>query len=333
VPRLAESGGEPLARLRTLIEARPAWLAFSPGHLVAIVLLALEQRDVSAAVRASATLAALALAAIGLAAMSARGFLPRVLESVAAPATRRRVARRPARALPERPRPFLLAMLSRDARLLTRDWSVFADVITAAVLWTLLPLASRLVLEIREASLARAMLATLAVGLGYEIGARVVPFERRAATWMRLAPVPTGRWLLSRFAAAACLALPLVLFAWAAITAVLHLPVAEALPVLLFAVAATGFSMALGIWTGVRFGDPRWTSPRSMLTLPGRLIAGGVMIAQIAVWLGLGALASGPAPLLKGGQVAAIAVGVALVAGGWPILAAAHRLARLDWYS
>jgi hypothetical protein len=149
---------------------------------------------------------------------------------------------------------------------------------------------------------------------------------------MKLAPVAPGRWLLSRLVSAACLAFPLVLLAWAVIAATLGLSAAQALPVLLFAVAATGFSMALGVWTGVRFGDPGWTSPRAMLTLPGRLVAGGVMVGQITVWLVLGALGSGTSPLLSEGQIAAVATVVALTAGAWPLVAAGRRMSRLDWY-
>jgi len=332
LPRVAEAGGEPLARVLWLATHRPAWLAATPGPLAAAALEALALGNAGVASRAIGALALESLGALGLAALSARAFLPRVLDAIAAPAPRRGGRRRANAAPAPRATPLLAAVLARDARLLVRDWPVFADVLAAAVLWTLIPLVSRLVLEVRSAALARAMLATLAVGLGYEIGARALPFERRAATWMRLAPVAPLRWLGARFASAAIMAGTLLLIAWATISRLLGLPAGEALAVLAFGAAVTLLSLAVGLWTGVRFGNPRWTTPRAMLTLSGRLVAGGVMIVQIAAWLGLGAFASGADPSLGGWPVAAVAAGFSVVAGGLVLEATRRRIARLDWY-
>jgi hypothetical protein len=183
LPRLAEQGGAPLEGFRAVLGAVPT---FTPGRAAAEWLAA-----PLGATRAVASLGGLTLGAALLAGLAGARLLGRVLESVAAPPVRPAVARPRPAARGDRPRPWLGVILGRDARLFFRDWTVLADVGTAALLWTLLPFLSRAVFEPGGTALATGMLVSLAIGLGYEVAARAVPFERRAATWMR-SPVPSS---------------------------------------------------------------------------------------------------------------------------------------------
>uniref|UniRef100_A0A832I345 Uncharacterized protein n=1 Tax=Eiseniibacteriota bacterium TaxID=2212470 RepID=A0A832I345_UNCEI len=331
VPRLADEGAEPLSRVADAVARAAEALAWSPGHAAARLLWAAHAGDAAAAAAAGAALAASALAAALLAWRVARALLPRVLDAVAAPRLHARVARPRVGAARDVPRGLAAAVLARDRRLFVRDWTVLADVLTAAALWTLLPLVSRAVLETEGAALARAMLATLAVGLGYEIAARSIPFERRAVLWTRLAPVPPGAWLMAKLAGAALLAGPIVLVAWAILASALGLAPADAARALVFAAGALGLSLALGLWAGARFGDPAWVNPRAMLNLGGRLVAAGLMMSQISLWLVLGFMASLGRGALTGESLPWLAVGAALVLGGVALSATIRRLHRVEW--
>src|SRR5206468_372204 len=130
----------------------------------------------------------------------------------------------------------------------------------------------------------------LTVGLGYEVGARAVPLERDGLAWCRLAPVPPLRWNLVKLAGGAALSFPLMLVAAVVVRLALPLSWLAWAEALVASVSALGLSLCLGLWTGWKFGDPRWTDPRAMLTLNGRLIAAAALIAQAGMWLGLLAL-------------------------------------------
>ncbi len=177
------------------------------------------------------------------------------------------------------------ATLARDRRLFTREWTVLGDVVVATLLWTLLPLASGALLVARGGELARIMLVTLAVGLGYEIAARSIPFERAGLTWSRLAPVRPGRWLAAKLASATLLAGGLLLTVSVVLAFAGRLGLRGWLESLGGAIPALALSTLLGLWAGAAFGDLRWTNPRRMLTLAGRLTASGLMLAQVTSWL------------------------------------------------
>lgn len=332
VPRIADEGGEPVARLLGAVTVAARALPWSPGQVSARLLAAAGADDPAAAAREAGALALAVAAALAVAWRSAGAFLPRVLDAVAAPRVHARVPRPRVDARRDLPRPLLGAVMARDARLFTRDWTVLADVLTAAALWTLLPLVSRAVLETQGGALVRAMLATLAVGLGYEIAARTVPFERRAVTWVRLAPVDPGRWLAAKLAGAAALALPLIAGAWVLLGAVTGLRPAEWAETGAFALGALGLSLGLGLWAGTRFGDPKWTNPRAMLHLGGRLVAAGLMMAQIALWLLLGTFSAMAPAALPGGRLALLALAIGAGAGGALFLATRAAVGRLEWH-
>jgi hypothetical protein len=185
------------------------------------------------------------------------------------------------------------ALIARDARLIRREWPVLVDVVVACVLWVIVPLAA-MPLNRGLGPLAGPMLTTLAVGLGYEVGGRSVPFERRSLAWIALAPIRPGRWLVAKMAGAALFSLPILLVAAVCVAIGLRPAPATFAAALLITLSALVASLALGVWTGIRYGDPEWVSPRAMLALRGRLIAGLALILQIGLWLVLLWLAAPP---------------------------------------
>lgn len=330
LPRLADEGGAPLEGIRGGLRMASAHPALTPGRAAAAAILAVEHP--TGAVRAAVDLVALPLGAILLAALAAARVLPRVLETMATPPPR---AAAPRPRLPDRadrPRAWLGAVLVRDARMFFRDWTVLADIVMAAALWALLPFLSRAVFATGGAALVTTMLASLAIGLGYEVAARSVPFERRAATWMQLAPVPAGRWVLAKLAGALAIAGPIFLTGWLVLSLALRLDPAVALGTLAIGTGALILSLGLGLWAGTRFGDPRWINPRAMLTLGGRLAAAGLMIVQISFWIVLvGFMETDPAVIPRAWAVG-LAVPFAIGAAALPVRSAAARLTRLGWY-
>jgi len=216
----------------------------------------------------------------------------------------------------------------RDLRLFLRDWTVLGDILTAAALWTLLPVLSARLITATPGLMVRAMLIALTVGLGYEIAARSVPFERRAIVWARLAPVSPQRWVWAKWLATAALALPVFLVAVLTLAVAVPLPPGEWAGTLVIGLSALASALSLGLLTGLVFGDPDWTNPRAMLTVSGRIVATGLLLTQAVGWLGWSALTwlrpglGGPAGLAV---PVAIAAGVA-VGAGW---LSAGRLAAL----
>ena len=177
------------------------------------------------------------------------------------------------------------AVLRRDAHLIARDWPVLSDVAIASLLWVLLPLVAVPLGDVGPASLAIAMVVTLAVALGYEVAARSVPFEREGLLWTRLAPVDPARWAIAKLLGAAAFAVPVLVFAALVVGTVLRPGWASLAPATLVTLSALTTSLALGVWTGLRFGDPRWTNPRAMLRLGGRLLATIGVMVQLVGWL------------------------------------------------
>jgi hypothetical protein len=218
----------------------------------------------------------------------------------------------------------VLTVMRRDAKLFVRDWTVLGDVLTAAVLWTLLPLVALPLRPLDSPALVRAMLLTLSVGMGHEIGARAFPLERRGVEWMRLAPVPAGRWAAARLASAGGLALALVAVAGSSQGLAAGLAPGDWLALAIAVVPALALAVAIGLWTGATFRDPDWTSARAVLPLEGRLIAASLVVAQVAAWLVLTVHVESipildqvwmillPAAIVACGLTALVASGVAL---------------------
>jgi len=224
--------------------------------------------------------------------------------------------------------PLVLAVMRRDRLLFVRDWTVLGDVLTAALLWMLLPLAALPLKPLHSPGLVRAMLLTLSVGMGYEIAARAFPLERRGAMWMRLAPVAARRWAVAKLVSAGSLALALVAIAGASLGWAARLGLSDWLATLGAVLPALALSVSLGLWTGAAFGDPDWTHARAVLTLGGRLVAAGLVVVQVAGWLTLTALMEGISPG-RGAWLASWLPG--LIALGLGVLAAvdvARRVGR-----
>ena len=333
LPRLGGPDGslpDSLARLA----ARPAGLAWaSPTIWAARSLAAAARGDSAAAVWNAAVLAGAGALALGFAAWVAGHALEPAQLRVSTPAARRGGrARAVPCELPSRRRGGVhAAILRRDRLLFIRDWTVLTDVFTGSLLWTLLPLVAMPHRAAPEPWIVRSMLVTLAVALGYEVAARALPFERGGGAWLRLAPVPAGRWLAAKLAGATALALPLLLLAAVTLALAFRIPAAEWIGILSLALPALGLALALGLMNGAAFGDPAWTNPRAMLKLPGRLLASLLLILQVTLWIGLALAAHAlrallPRALVLGGP-ALLALGLAVL----PLRAAARRLERAEW--
>ncbi|MFI5372481.1 MAG: hypothetical protein ACHQ52_13055 [Candidatus Eisenbacteria bacterium] len=277
---------------------------------------------------ASARLAMVALLAMALYLAVAGSQLEAVLDALAH-GTARSGARRGAavRARLEPAGGLVRALLARDARLIRRDWAVLLDVLVACLLWVLVPLAT-LPLDRGLAPLAGPMLVTLAVGLGYEVAGRSVPYERRSLAWVKLAPVEPARWLFAKLAGAALFSLPILLFATLAIAMALRPSGAVLAAALVVTVSALATSLSLGIWTGLRYGDPDWVNPRAMLVTRGRLLAGLGLLAQATAWVALAWVAAPPVGPTHPGR--ALVAPVVALAVTW--LGVAMSMAELRRY-
>lgn len=310
-----------------------AWAAstlqiLSPGHATARCLVLAHQGLAapalvwagSAALMGSVSLlVAVMVAAAGLDATLAR-FSPGARRSAPRDRTAGNIAERPS---------FLAAMIRRDARMFTREWSAFAEVFTGAALWTLLPLVAAPGLGISGLPLARVMLVALSVGLGFELAARAIPLERDGIVWVRLSPVSGRRWIAGRLLACGAIALAFFLLAAVALAATMGLPLGDWARSAAFAMGTLWLALSVGIWVGVVHGDPGWKNTRAMLTLPGRLIAILAMIVQAGGWLSLLSLS------VEGDRLRLVSVFLSWSIGlglGWVALAdAGGRLERKVW--
>jgi Putative ATP-binding cassette len=330
LPRLAEPDQPFTGQLREALTRGLPGDAFSPGHWLAAALAAASEHAPLAALRAVLPLLGTALAALMLAIVIANRHLE-LAQARSGGAGERGTRRRAAAGRGLGARGVIGATLARDARLFTRDWTVLGDVLTAAALWTLIPLVGAPLHPSSSATLARAMLLALTVGLGYEVAARSLPFERQGLAWVRLAPVGAGRWVAAKLTGAFLLALPIMLVAAVSLALAFHLSLRAWIETACLVLPALGLSIALGLWTGAAFGDPQWTNPRAMLSLSGRILASVLLIAQAGMWLGLSALAHGFDDRLPS---AVVYLGPALLAAGLaavPIRASAARLRSLEW--
>jgi hypothetical protein len=298
LPRLAASD-VPAPELIGRLNIDPRLAAFLPSTWAARALAAAARHEPGAAAVASLTLVVAAALALGLAAWSATHGLETAQARAAAPAAKRHAARRgrgegragaalaagPSHARAPGVRG---AILRRDARLFFRDWTVLSDVLVSAALWMLFPLLGLARSGTAATLMARAMLVTLAVALGYEVASRSLPFEREAGAWRQLAPVSAGRWISAKLAGAAAIAVPILLLATGTLAVVFPIERADWLRIVALALPALVLALALGLWSGATFGNPRWTDPRAMLGVSGRLIALLMLAVQIAFWIGTG---------------------------------------------
>jgi hypothetical protein len=307
LPQLVEQGEGLVASLRHAERITPLLAAVSPGHAVALAATAAAAGNVSVALAWTLWLVVLALLAIVLAGAAAGATIPALHgRLVVAPGRRRGRTTPGARRIPlgdgmpefrgkarsrrSSPRPFELAVMSRDLRLYLRDWTVLGDIVTAAVLWSLLPILSARLITATPALMVRAMLIALTVGLGYEVAARAAPFEREAIAWARIAPIAAARWVRAKWLTTAVMSVPIFLVAAGVLFWAVPLPAREWLSTLSMTLSAMAAALSLGLWTGLRFGDPGWTNPRAMLTVGGRIAATGILLGQATLWLILAAV-------------------------------------------
>lgn len=328
LPGLASAEGEPLARVRAMLSVALPALEWTPGGWATALFDGVPASDLA---RSALLLIVAAGASVVLAGLAAGRHLAPVLAAARTPVARPR-GRFGRRRASFRRVPLVLAVMRRDRLLFVRDWTVLGDVLTAALLWMLLPLVALPLRPLHSPGLVRAMLLTLSVGMGYEIAARSFPLERRGAMWMRLAPVPPRRWAAAKLVSAGSFALALVAIAGAALVWAARLGPGEWLAVMVAVLPALTLSIALGLWTGAAFGDPDWTHARAVLTLGGRLVAAGLVVVQVAAWLTLTALEEGFSP---GGSARLVSWMPGLIALGLGALAAedvARRVGRPDYY-
>jgi ABC-2 type transport system permease protein len=331
-PRLAAEGGDPLSWLRAMLSRAAHLRPYSPGQWVTAILEGARSGDLVRLAGGAAALMLGALASSALALASASRHLESVLAAARTPIPRKGARRRAAGGAPRaHPRSLRAAVFDRDRKLYLRDWTVLSDVLTAAVLWTLLPLVSTVQRSLGEPVLVRAMLITLSVGMGYEIASRALPLERRAVALMRLAPVATHRWVALKLASAGAIALAIVGTAGVILAGSARLPPGDWLAILAAVLPALALSVALGLWTGARFGNPDWTSPRAVLTLGGRLMAASLMVAQVAGWLILVAISPERARPTLASPLTWLPGVLALALAALPIRAVTARLARIEY--
>jgi hypothetical protein len=298
VPRLAEAPSELADALRAATGSGSPLVLLSPGHTVAEALLAAHQGDAARSIWLTLWLSMLGGVALAVAAFVV-GRSSSLLQSALGVAYGRRRAHeapsvaRGGRATPRGVRGAwaklssnrTMAIVRKDIRLFARDWTALADVLAMGVLWALLPLLSRSMMEAGPGLFARASLVALTIGLGHEIGARTAPLERGGAMWSRLAPVSPAAWASAKFLGACVLASPVLAMAGLGIAMALPIPPRESLGVWITGASALSVSLALGLWAGLRHGDPEWTNPRGMMSLHGRILLTLLLLANAGAWL------------------------------------------------
>jgi hypothetical protein len=341
LPRLARSD-EPLPDLIARLMSAPGRLgSLLPSAWAAQALAAAVRHDPGAAARGTLALVLAGALAMALATWVAARQLENAQARVAAPVGRKRArslgvrpvtantAAAPARA--GRAPSAWSAILRRDARLFFRDWTVLGDVLVSAALWTVFPLVSIARAPSTSGLTVLAMLVTLAVALGHEVAARTLPFERSGGAWRQLAPVAPARWASAKLAGAAAIAVPILLVASVTLALVFRLPIIEWLRVLGLGLPALAVALSLGLLSGATFGNPRWTDPRAMLGVAGRLVALLLLAGQIAFWAAIWFLGRGLGTALPAGAelYGPIAIGTPIAVVLFHL--AVRRLARMEW--
>jgi len=221
------------------------------------------------------------------------------------------------------------AFLRRDVALFSRDWPVLLDLAARLLLWTLLPLAILPLTPMPPAELVRAMLVTLTLSIGNDIGARALPLERHALAWARLSPVGGARWVRYRALGVAFLAVS-ILLAGAVIAGVaLRLSPLGILDAFAFALPAAATAVGFGLLIGALLAEPEWRDPRAMLGPGGRTVSALVMLSQGAVWVAASHVL-GPGPVGAGWLVTLGLIG-AFVA--WMLLVITARMLERREYT
>jgi len=284
MPRLLASA-DVGARLRA-IPPLPAW---SPATWAAYALAAAGERGL----KALAACVAASIGALALAFAVAERLLAR-LQPAAAPAPGMTV-----RGSVRRAGTLAGAFLRRDLALFSRDWPVLLDLVARLLLWTLLPLAILPLTPMPPAELVRAMLVTLTLSLGNDIGTRVLPLERHALAWARLSPVGGARWVLRRAVGVGALSVVILFAASCLAGAAVRLSPAGILDAFVFALPAAATALGFGLLIGAVLADPGWRDPRAMLGPGGRTVSALVMLSQGAVWVAA-SHALGPGPVGPG---------------------------------
>ena len=273
-------------------------------------------------------LVAIAIASAGLVALAARFALAAALERIAggsAAAPRTIASPRPSR--PWTRDGDVAAILRRDGRMLRRSWTILGDLLVASLLWALLPLLGFARGEMPAPTLVRMAIVTIAVGLGYEVGARSIPFERRAGFWARVSPVGRRRYCAAKLVGATLVAAPIVLVVGALLFFFAHVDPATAVRMAGLIPGALVLSQSTGIWAGAVFGDPDWVNPRAMLRFSGRLVAAVLVVVQLALWIGVIAWLDGSAAPTALWLTAGAAAAVFSIIPMW---AASRRLVESD---
>jgi hypothetical protein len=259
--------------------------------------------------------------------------LPAVIERVASEGSGRARAHGERGASASRPRPaawrtgnVIAAIVRRDGRMLRRNWTLLGDLAVASVLWALIPLAAAARFELPWGILSRMMLLALSVGLGYEIAARSIPFERHAAHWVRLAPARGSLWLAGKAAGSTLLALPVMVLVAVTLSSARHLGARDLWPAACLATAGLFLSLATGLWAGATFGDPEWINPRAMLGLSGRIVTSLLLLLQLALWLGVATLLDVRSGFGGAGWIWMLAPALGAVLSLLPLTAASRAL-------
>jgi ABC-2 type transport system permease protein len=333
LPRLGAEGDDLRRRWSGALHAPAALWVASPAHWMAGAVMAAHRRQPAVALGWTALLGLAGALSLGAATLAAGRYLDTALAHAAHPVPRRRQAPAAATGQPRHAlrRHVIATLIVRDARLFARDWTVLSDVLVAAALWTLLPLVGAPLHAASPRMVTRAMLLALTVGLGYEVAARSVPFERDGLAWCRLAPVAAWRWVAAKWLGAGMFSLAMMGVAGASLALAFPLGPAEWIETTIVGVSALALSLSLGLWTGALFGDPGWTNPRAMLTLAGRLSASGLLVLQAGAWLGLLAVADSQRAQLPAG---ALLWGPPVVSGLLclaPLSAVARWVRRFEW--
>lgn len=330
LPRLTAPSSDLPQTLRDTLRALPAGLALPPARWAADAVAAAAAGDTLGGLRAGAPVLLAGALALAIGAWSAAYHLEGAQLAAASPRARHRTRRPRPRA--RRGRAALGgALLGCQLRLFARDWTVMGDTLTSAALMTLLPLVGAPLRSASAPLLARAMLLALTIGLGFEVAARSVPFERSGHAWLRLAPVPPARWIAAQMAGAAALALPLLALAAGCLALVMPLSPRAWAETLCTAVPALGLSLAAGLWNGARYADPEWTNPRAMLSFAGRVVGVLLFFVQASLWIGFGVLAAQPRPGFPAGLALWGPALLAAVAATAPIGALMRRFATADF--
>ncbi len=220
----------------------------------------------------------------------------------------------------------LIAVIVKDLRQISRQWSVLIDVVASALLWAALPLFAAPLYPASADLILTGALVVLSAGLGYEISARSIPLERSSVALLASSPVPARTWLFAKLCTSAALSGALYLTAAATLGFGLHVPAGPALAAAAWGGLALFVSLCAGLALGAHFADFAWTNPRAMLHTSGRVAAALVLLMQMALWLGLWwALRDAPLPRWSaaGGLVALLCVSLTGLA--------VNRMRRFEW--